>query len=68
MDFHSLFTVKYLSSEEGGQAFIRNTAIRFFFVCDKHADFFPLKVCHRKIKLNYPGNECFKQGDNLLTR
>jgi len=28
---------------------------------------FPLHVCHRKIKRNYPGNECFKQGDNLFT-
>jgi len=27
-----------------------------------------LQVCRRKFKRNYPGNECFKQGDNLLTR
>ena len=39
-----------------------------FFVCDTRADFVSLQVCHRKIKRNYPGNECFRQGENLFTR
>jgi len=40
----------------------------FLFVCGTHAEFSPLQVCHHKIKQNYPGNECFKQGENLFTR
>jgi len=27
VEFHSLFTLKYSSSEKGGQAFIRNSAL-----------------------------------------
>ena len=51
------------------QAVIRNPALPFeysFFFCLWYTRcFFPLQICHRKIKRNYPGNECFKQGDNL---
>jgi len=71
VEVHSLFALKYSSSEKGAHDFIRNPALPFeqtvfFFMVHTLISF--LQVCHRKLKRNYPGNVCFKQGDNLLTR
>jgi len=55
-------------SDRFSKSCIAIRAQHFLFICDTHAEFPPLQVCHRKIKRNYPGNECFKQGDNLVTR